>query len=103
MGDIDGLAQIIVGAQLHGRHRVGDIAFAGDHHHRQVQSRLADFAQQRQPVLARHLEVGQDDLRSMGQHRFQGLLAVFGYLDLVTPGTEQFRPTITSGAIVLGD
>jgi hypothetical protein len=41
------------------------VAISGHHHDRQIRPPLFDLAQQRQPIHAGHVDVGQDECRRM--------------------------------------
>jgi hypothetical protein len=61
---VEGLDHVVPGAQLHGLHRVADLAVGGDHDHRHAQPLLAQPREQGQAVQARHAQV--DDRRGEG-------------------------------------
>ena len=48
------------GSAIHGRHRHGDIPFAGQQDHRQIGINLVRVIQQEEPVAPRHPDIGQD-------------------------------------------
>ena len=61
---IDGLLQVIRGAQLHGQDRVLDLAVGGEHQDRHgAAAALADLAQEVEPGAVRQAHVEQDRVR----------------------------------------
>ena len=61
---IDGLLQVIRGAQLHGQDRVLDLAVGGEHQDRHgAAAALADLAQEVEPGAVRQPHVEQDRVR----------------------------------------
>jgi hypothetical protein len=81
---VDGLLQVVDGAELEcshgGRHR----SMAGHHHHRGGGRLIAQLADQIQPTLARQLQVGDDDGVGAFAETRQRLLGRSYGLELVT-------------------
>ncbi len=70
----EGLFHEVVGAVAHGLHRHGDVAVAGDQHHRQLRVLLAQAGQQLQAVHAGQADVADDDAGEVGAHAPQRFL-----------------------------
>jgi hypothetical protein len=74
--DVEGLVDVVPGAQLDGRDRVLDRREAGHEDHEHVGILLLDRAQQRQPVAVGQLEVEQDQVDPVAQALARGGHAV---------------------------
>jgi hypothetical protein len=75
--EIDWLDQKVDGPAIHGRPDIGHVAVRGNHHRPQAFAGVPQFAQQRQSVHHRHVDIAQHEFDSgMAGERLQGLLSV---------------------------
>ena len=86
---VHGLGQIVIGAVLHGGHCRLDCALSGQKDDRGKGHLVPQRLQERMTVQTGHDEIGQHHGRQHCDGLLEGLLAVGGLLDGITPAGEQ--------------
>jgi len=73
---VEGLHQVVEGAELHGRDRGVHRGVGGHHDHGRLRLELARLLQDLEPVHAGHLEVHQHDVPALALHLLDGAAPV---------------------------
>src|SRR5271170_5514908 len=100
MGGIDRLAQVIDRALLERLDRVGYLALPRDHDGRQMDPELADIVQKLKPALARHPQVGKEDMGVEAADKLEGTDPVLGNLTPKPPYGERLAPLLVGVDVV---
>jgi hypothetical protein len=97
------LLQEVEGAGLHGLHRLGYRADAGDHHDRNAHTAPARLVEQREPVAARHAQVGHDRLALALLEEAHGLLRARGGAGGEALGAQDLLQRVAHEGFVVDD
>ncbi len=101
--DIDRLGQVVVCAFLHRFNRGLDRTLRGEEQRGGIGTLLLQGAEQREPVHARHHQVGDDNRRPERRHFFERFLAVAGGVGDEAPALDELLQADACGRLVLHD
>ncbi len=102
-GDVDGLRQKVVRALLHGGHRRVDAPLPAQQDDRREGQLFPEGAEQGEPILLRHHEVGDHDGRQDGARLVESLLAVRCFLRRIAPAGQETRKPLARRLVVVSD
>ena len=103
VGRVHGLLQEVVGAGLHRLYRLGHGADARDHHDRDHDAAPARLVEQREPVAARHAQVGHDRVAVVLLEEAHGLLGAGGGAGLEALEAQDFLEAVAHEFLVVDD
>src|SRR5262249_9357986 len=100
---LDWLGQVLGGAALQGQDRAADRSVAGDEHRARRRRRVAERLDERDPVLARELQVGQHQMERLAAEAVERVLGGRCGGNLVALGAEELRHRGQELRVVVND
>ncbi len=101
--DVDGLGDVVEGAELHGRDRGLDGGVGGHHDDSGLGAQTLDAFERLDAVHARHAQVHDDEIVEAGAEPLHGRRAVGGGVDLVAVALEDRSQEFQHAGLVVDD
>ena len=101
--EVDGLGDVVVGAEPHRLHRRADIGVGGHDDHLDVGMALLDLAEHLDPVRVGQLEIQQEEVGALLPDGRHGSRAVLRGLDVVAELLERLLEGPANQALVVND
>ncbi len=103
LGTVDGLGEEVCAACLHGLHGQLDVLLPGDRHRFELRVARPGLAHERDPVHARHHQVGEHQVEAVARKHPVGLFPGCGHPHLVAARGEDLLEEVPEEALVVDD